>query len=219
MDMSITVEKLKSSPRLGQYFQEIKDVLASEGALRLKFYEEITDQQKAEFVNGEVIMHSPARYKHSSIVDRLIKMLSTFVDIHELGVVRSEKLMISLTRNDYEPDIVFFPESVASAFTPDQWQFPAPAFIAEVLSPTTETVDRTIKFDDYAAHGVTEYWIVDPEIETIEQYELQDDKYRLRIKTDNGEVHSLVIPGLLIPVRAVFDTKLMMEELKRILMS
>ncbi len=43
-----------------------------------------------------------------------------------------------------------------------QSKFPAPDLIVEVLSESTEANDRGIKFEDYAAHGVVEYWIVDP---------------------------------------------------------
>ena len=50
---------------------------------------------------------------------------------------------------------------------------PAPDFIAEILSDSTASVDRGVKFQDYAAHGVGEYWIVDPVQQTIEQYRLQ----------------------------------------------
>ena len=40
--------------------------------------------------------------------------------------------------------------------------FPAPDFAVEVLSPSTQKNNRGIKFDDYALHNVSEYWIIDP---------------------------------------------------------
>ena len=43
-------------------------------------------------------------------------------------------------------------------------KYPAPDFIAEILSPSTDERDRGIKFEDYAAHGVGEYWLLDPVI-------------------------------------------------------
>ncbi len=56
---------------------------------------------------------------------------------------------------------------------PEQMKYPAPDFIAEILSPSTESVDRITKFEDYAAHGVAEYWLIDPAKKIVEQYDSQ----------------------------------------------
>jgi Uma2 family endonuclease len=92
-----------------------------------------------------------------------------------LGHVGQEKVLITLTRNDYEPDIVYFGPQKAQSLTPDQVKFPAPDFAVEVLSTSMESNDRGIKFLDYAAHGVAEYWLVDPQAKIIEQYVLKGE--------------------------------------------
>lgn len=56
----------------------------------------------------------------------------------------------------------------------------------------------------YAAHDVAEYWLIDPDTQTVEQYRLRADVYELTIKAQSGELHSLAVPGFTIPVRAVF---------------
>ena len=84
-------------------------------------------------------------------------------------------------------------------------QFPAPDFVVEVLSPSTAAIDRGIKFTDYAAHGVGEYWIIDPDAQTIEQYVLNDRAYELMIKARSGEIASVAVAGFSIPIRAIFD--------------
>jgi Uma2 family endonuclease len=84
-------------------------------------------------------------------------------------------------------------------------KFPAPDFIAEVLSDSTEANDRGVKFDDYAAHGVREYWLIDPESRVVEQYDLMGDVYGLRLKLNAGLLQSRVIEGFEIPVGAIFD--------------
>ena len=113
--------------------------------------------------------------------------------------------MISLQRNDYEPDICFFNVDIASQFTEDQTRFPAPDFAVEVLSPSTYMTDRQTKFADYEANGVREYWIIDPESELLEQYVLTNSKYVLRIKAPDGIVQSVTVPEFEIPIRALFD--------------
>jgi Uma2 family endonuclease len=84
-------------------------------------------------------------------------------------------------------------------------KFPIPDFIVEVLSESTEARDRGVKFEDYAAHGVGEYWIVDADRETVEQYLLGESGYELRVKSATGTLTSEVIEGLVVPVRALFD--------------
>ena len=112
--------------------------------------------------------------------------------------------MISLTRNDYEPDLCYFRAERAAEFTAQQRRFPAPDFIVEILSPSTAAVDRGVKFEDYAAHGVEEYWLVDPTQGVMEQYLLQGGEYELVFKADSGLLRS-VVAGFVVPVAALFD--------------
>ena len=137
--------------------------------------------------------------------------------MRDLGYVAHEKLLISLTRNDYEPDVCYFSKKKAATFTPNQMKFPAPDFIAEVLSESTEKNDRGVKFEDYAAHGIGEYWIVDAENELVEQYLLNDDAYALHLKMNSGSLLSKVILGFEIPIRAIFDTNENLSTLRKLL--
>lgn len=199
------LNKILSSPRLPDYAREIETAVVREARKRREFYEEITDDDKAEFINGEIFYHSPVLMRHHAAASRLTAILNPYVRIHALGYVGFEKVMISLTRNDYEPDICYFRPEKAAAFTPDQMHFPAPDFVVEIISPSTEANDRGVKFVDYAAHGVEEYWIVDPTAETVEQYRLTAETFDLVVKVKDGPIESFIIPGFKIPVRAIFD--------------
>jgi Uma2 family endonuclease len=183
------LEQLTQSPKLGLYIQRLEQVLQTEQAKRQAFYRHITEQDKAEFINGQMIMHSPVKLRHNRTGKFLLKLLDTHVSNHKLGFVGYEKLMVSLTRNDYEPDLCFFRQEVAEAFTADQMLFPAPDFVVEILSPSTAANDRGVKLEDYAAHGIAEYWIIDPDAELLEQYLLDPatDTYRLERKPPRAQ--------------------------------
>lgn len=211
------LQQLLRSPRLPEAIRRLQAAARAEARKRRYFYEVVTEQQKAEFINGEIIVHSPVKYQHSQVSFLLAALFSAYVQRHGLGVVGHEKLLVALTRNDYEPDICFFGTDKARAFTPDQTRFPAPDLIVEVLSESTEAIDRGVKFEDYAAHGVGEYWIVDPEAETIEQYLLSTGVYRLAVKVKTGTIASAVISGFEIPVRAAFDPAIQLAALQAIL--
>ena len=213
------MKQLLQLPRLPTVAQQIETLLAAEATRRQRFIATVQESEKAEFINGEKIVHSPVKLRHSLAVKRLLVLLDAYVSTHGLGLVGFEKVMVSLTRNDYEPDICFFDAATAAGFQPDQMRFPAPALMVEVLSPSTEANDRGVKFDDYAAHGVTEYWIIDPDEEVVEQYRLAGEGYKLAIKAQTGELRSIAVPGFVIPVRAIFDAALNRQTLALLLAS
>lgn len=215
--MNISVNQILEMPNAAILAERLQNALQEEKANRRHFYEIIEEDKKMEFINGEIIFQSPAKLRHTNSIKLLTNLLSNFVIKNELGFVGSEKMLISLTRNDYEPDICFFESSKSNNFRPEQIQFPAPDFVVEVLSPSTEKFDREIKFQDYAAHGIREYWIIEPENEFIEQYFLQAEEYELLLKAKDGTIESVVLPNFRIQIRAVFDEKLNLEELKRII--
>lgn len=215
--MDAIAENLLKSPKLGLYVQQFQNVLQSEEKKRQAFYAQITLSDKAEFINGEMIFHSPVRLRHNNAGSLLYLLLKTYVNKHDLGLVGYEKLLISLTRNDYEPDICYFSKEKADMFSPNQMRFPAPDLVVEIVSPSTEKNDRGIKFEDYAAHGVAEYWIIDPKSEVVEQYVLKDGTYALLTKANNGLLHSMAVNKFTIPIRAIFDEAVNLTALQTLL--
>lgn len=206
--MTAFLSGLLNEPTLPEIVSDLQRTLTAERALHRKFYEEITPEMKAEFINGEVVMHSPATALQAEVRKRLSIFISNFVDFRSLGVVFDVNSLCTFPRNDYEPDVIYFGPKKARGIKPDTLQFPPPDFVCEVLSSSTEKTDRGVKFRDYEAHGVTEYWIVDPKKRTLEQYVITRGKrYELRLKSKTGEVVSAAIKGLRLPIQAIFDAK------------
>ena len=208
------ISEILSEPDAYFLLQEAHAILNREREKRVKFYNEITEQEKVEFINGEIVIHSPVKKKHNFASGLLYRILSIYSGKHDLGFVGIEKIMITLTRNDYEPDICFFRKDKSDNFTEDQVLFPAPDLVVEILSDSTETRDRGVKFKDYQAHKIEEYWIIDTENQTLEQYYLKGDAYDLILKSSQGFVKSFVVSGFQIPINAIFDET---ENLKAIL--
>ena len=215
--MQVSVDQIMQMPNAAILAERLHNALEDEQQKRKHFYEIMEEHKKMEFINGEIYFQSPAKLRHISSIKLLLKLLDTYVSANGLGYVGAEDMLISLTRNDYEPDICFFNKNKSRDFEPTQMQFPAPGFAIEVLSPSTERHDRETKFQDYAAHGIGEYWIVDPESEIIEQYLLKDEEYSLFLKTNDGTIESVVVPGFTIKIRAVFDEQTNLEELRRLI--
>jgi len=211
------IDNIKKSPSAVLIFQTLQNYLEKEKKKRLHFYETVREDQKAEFINGKIIIHSPVKLRHSNASFFLANLIHNYLSDKNIGVVHHEKLMIRLTRNDYEPDICYFSKEKSKNFKPDQLLFPAPDFVVEVISKSSEKTDRAIKYTDYQNHDVKEYWIINPENEFVEQYFLKNDEYELIQKTSSGQIRSFVIDGFEIPVKAIFNKEINFQTMKELI--
>lgn len=200
------LEPLRHSPQLPTAVEILAQQVREEQEQRGIFYAEMTLEQKVEFIDGQIILHSPAKNRHLDVTLQLATLLKSFVSLHQLGTVKVEKCLCVFPRNDYEPDMVFFSREKAAALKPSTLKFPVPDLVVEVISPSTEERDLGVKFDDYAANGVSEYWIIDSESSSLEQYVLDANQdYRLVLKSSSGKLQSDVITGLGLEIEAIFD--------------
>ncbi len=55
----------------------------------------------------------------------------------------------------------------------------APDWVCEVLSPSTNAVDRTVKLPIYAREQVSHAWLIDPAARTLEALRLDGDTWRI----------------------------------------
>ncbi len=173
---------------------------------RLQFIQNTTDSLKQEWIDGQIITHSPATSAHNTVVKNLALLLTAFAARYNAGYVGIEKVMIHLTENNYEPDICFFKNKT---FPPNTNLFPAPDLAVEVLSDSTYSNDYGIKFKDYARHHVFEYWIINPRKEAIEQYRLIESGYQLVRSYDiHDTVTSVLLPDFSFPAAALWDSQL-----------
>lgn len=218
--LSTRVADLLEAPDAKLVIERAQAILADEAERRRSFREWLSDDVKAEFINGEVIMHSPVKRRHLDATKYLENLLLNFVMLNNLGVVDSEKALVGLTRNDYEPDICFWNSETASSFEDDQMEHPAPDLIVEVLSKSTTGRDRGIKFEDYAAHGVEEYWIIDPVRKSVEQYKLDEPTMAFSLSATlymDDTLDALTVPGFRIPVKAIFDKQTNLDTLQSLM--
>ena len=215
--MEAILENLVRSPKFPRYVDELNEFRERENVARACFRETLDEDVRAEFINGEVITHRSSRDRHALTVAYISQLVSLFVRLRRLGAVRTEQALIEFTRNDYVPDICFWHAEKSFQFVGETTIYPIPDFICEVLSPSTEERDRGVKFEDYAAHGVREYWIVDPDLKVIEQYFARSGRYELVAKFSEGIVRGIAIMGLEIPVRAAFEDRANIDAVRMLL--
>lgn len=191
----------------------VDDALADERRRRDAFFaQSLADGTRDEFINGKVVKAMPERVAHYRVIRNGNNGLERHIETSGIGgMVGRETLMVRLERNDYHPDLCYWPREVSAAFADDQAIFPAPVFVMEVLSESTRRRDRGVKLADYAEAGVREYWIVDAEARTVEQYvpdasvpDGQPARFALLRKLDAGTLPSAAIDGWSVDVAALF---------------
>ena len=163
------------------------------------------DGKQYEVIDGELFMTPAPRPRHQKIVLRLAEELSRFVRENSLGEIFISPIDVLLERHTIlQPDVLFIRKDRLGIVKEDAIEG-APDLAVEVLSPSTFYKDLRKKMTAYSQFGVQEYWIVDPETETIEIYARRDDKLQLAKKFSSGEsVESALLPGWRLAVKDVF---------------
>ena len=133
--------------------------------------------------------------------------LNAFVEEKGLGDVVFAPFDVVLSRNNVlQPDLLFVSTEQQSIITEANIQG-APALVVEVISPSTASRDRELKRRIYAEHGVSEYWLVDPDARTISVMSLQDKDFREVGNYGVGEVlSSPTLEGLVLDLASIFPS-------------
>ncbi|MFD3734635.1 Uma2 family endonuclease [Streptomyces sp. NPDC058632] len=112
-----------------------------------------------ELIDGSLITVSPQRNFHADVIDLLVSGLRR--DMPKKFRVKREMTIVLDRRNGPEPDVsVVFAEAVRG---PDQTSYQAQDVLlaVEVVSPDSESRDRTTKPQKYAAAGIPHFWRVE----------------------------------------------------------
>jgi len=104
-----------------------------------------------------------------------------------------------------QPDILFVAASRLGIIGPEYIIGP-PDLVVEVLSPHRVSYDRVTKLEQYALHGVGEYWLIDPMAENVALHLLRGERYELKETLSGDQILSTsLLPGWEIPVRRLFQ--------------
>lgn len=146
----------------------------------------LPDGERAELIDGKIYYMTPPNRRHQDITFSLSRRIADYIDSNDGNCkVYLAPFAVFLNENDtnyVEPDISVICDS--SKLT-DKGCNGAPDWIVEVVSPGSRQMDYFTKLFKYQTAGVREYWIVDPEKdsvmvyrfegETMEQYSFGDD--------------------------------------------
>ena len=155
---------------------------------------------RLELVNGEIAVAPSATPEHSNSDVELIFLIKQHVNEHDLGIVLRDLDTPLDMFNVRRPDLLFFSHARANLVTSKVLKGP-PDLCVEIISPSSSTIDRVDKFEQYRAAGVPHYWILDPLARLLEGFSLQDNLY---VSSGEGRNHDVItlppFPKLKIPL-------------------
>lgn len=160
-----------------------------------------------EVIDGALVMSPAPLMGHQLISAALMSALRAHVRRHRLGIVVAAPVDVQVgdRATPVQPDIVFVARDRLHIVGRERIEG-APDLVVEILSRSTAARDRGLKFDLYAASGVREYWLVDPDERTLEVYVLRGRAYAPLGSYRQGEVAaSELLPGLKLKVKELFE--------------
>lgn len=162
----------------------------------------LPEDAPGEIVDGYLTEEEVPDPIHELLVSWLVVLFRSWLGAGHGFVFGSEvKFVVSATRGR-KPDIsVYLPERPAP---PRRGLLhDPPDLVVEVISPSPrdERRDRVDKMDDYAAFGVSFYWLVDPALGSLEIFELQGGRYIRARAAVEGTIENVPgCPGLVLNV-------------------
>lgn len=167
---------------------------------------------QAEWIEGRIEYRMPASLAHQLLCKFLLLILELFVSERNLGTVLAAPFLMKLASrpSGREPDLLFVSDINRARLRDTYLDGPA-ELVVEIISPESRERDSGEKFDEYAAGGVPEYWLIDPELRTAEFYVLEGGTYRTAPIDAEGRFHSLVLQDFWIEVDWLWDQPGLLE--------
>jgi Uma2 family endonuclease len=141
---------------------------------------ELEEDDPRELLDGALVETEVPGKKHETIVGILLGVLYAWVRVHKAGELYPSgyKVRVSKTRG-VMPDVQFYRADNPADRREEGCVSGRPDLAIEVVSPKRRRYDRVLKLSYYAAIGVPEYWIIDPEDRTLEQLVFRDGRYAI----------------------------------------
>ena len=167
------------------------------------------DGQRHELIDGEHYVTPAPNRRHQAISANLVGMIWSHLQKHRIGRVFAAPLDVIFSNFDVvEPDVLYVSKQRAAELEASPWIKGAPDLVVEIGSPSTRKRDETIKRRLYERFGVDEYWVIDPELDTIKVYRRAHHRYErvAELTLENGDVLTTpLLSALELPLTKIFE--------------
>ena len=159
-----------------------------------------------EVIDGVLYMSPPPELCHQVVLTALAARMWLHARQNQLGQVLLSPCSVLLPTQPVpiQPDL-FFVRSERVEMIAEAQAEGVPDLVVEILSSSDAFYSRREKFALYQEAGVAEYWIVDPDLETVQVFVLGDGGYSSLGWWGVGEAAlSQVLTGFVLPLADLF---------------
>jgi len=171
--------------------------------LTIEYYKILPEGSPYQLIEGELVMTPAPNPRHQIILGNIVEKIRHFVKGKGIAIFSPVDVYLD-DENAFQPDLIFISNERMENIKKDGI-YGAPDLVIEILSPSTARYDLREKFRIYEKHGVLEYWIVDPDINSIEIYTKEKGHFSLTTRAENkGEVGSVLLKGFVVSLDEIF---------------
>ena len=167
------------------------------------------DGQRHEIVEGAHYVTPSPNAKHQAISVNLSWLIRAWLEAHPIGRVFHAPFDVVFSHFDVvEPDLLYLSHERAAQILTAQHVRGTPELVIEIGSPGTRQRDETIKRRLYERAGVSEYWIVDPELDVVHVFRREGDRFgrTTALSREAGDVLTTsLLPGLELALARIFS--------------
>ena len=166
------------------------------------------DGNRYEIIGGQLIVSPSPAYRHQRVSMKLGNALDTYLTSTGVGEAVAAPMDVRLSANDVvQPDLLVVLNE-RSDLIQNRGVFGAPDLVIEIVSPSSIETDFLRKSKLYERFGVREYWIVNPESETVSVQTLDGDRYVIAGEFGrNDTLKSAVLDGFTLELASVFPDR------------
>jgi Uma2 family endonuclease len=184
----------------------ILDLAPIQGLWTVEQYLKLTDHSRRllEFTDGVIEVLPMPTDRHQVISRFLLFAFFGFVQ-HTGGTVLYAPLRIQIREGKFrEPDLLLVRDANDPRRQNRYWL--GADLVVEIVSPDDPERDTKVKRAEYAKVNIPEYWLVNPEDDTITVLTLERQSYREYGVFRRGDTAtSVLLQGFAVQVDAVFD--------------
>lgn len=142
------------------------------------------DGNRYEAIDGDLYMTPAPSIRHHRLTRALYDALKPLLHKPEYGELFWAPVGVEFpaTGEGVQPDFMFV-SNERRGIIGEAGIVGPPDLVVEILSPSTASRDRTIKLRLYERQGVREYWIVDPDENTVDVWRFGEDPAHERFTT------------------------------------
>ena len=169
-------------------------------------YQQLPEGAPYELIRGHLVMSPSSTFQHQNLVLLLASALRDCTQDGPGGKISIAPMDVRLADDTVvQPDVLYVSSDPADRIGEQEIEG-APDLVMEVVSPATSYRDVFDKKRLYEKHGVREYWIVDPDSETVEVHALTDETYTLHQRcVEEGTAASALLDDFAIDLTNLFE--------------